>query len=530
MALPTFLSSSEDLSGTGVGTDLEVFLPAGYGNGTVVTICILKPSPETALVPPAGFPLIATQAFNGGSEYRVYRKAMNGSEGASVHFTITEDEQYKWVALAYNGAAPATYRVASNSSGAEFVEEWTSPSYSAVAQEVAASFIKAFTGYAIDGSSTLRSSTIDSDIVAVDRVTGPGTTDGSTVTIGGDYSGAVVVGMRPLNTRPYAPTPLWPSPGEVIDVAIDNKFRFAFDDPDFDLPRPEGPLKYEIRHKATSGSPPWTTFASANTSNQFHIFAAGTFTSGVGYVWQARFADLAGEFGDWSADAFFTGGTAPPAAAIALPTIDQDVDPLEPLTWTVAAQTAYRYRRVADDGHGAPDTSQVYFVSDPIVSSAERGPVLVAFPVNNRVEHLQHQVFNGILWSAWASRRVNVEWVRPAAPIMALTAVVDPKYPLLAPSRIRVDITNPAPAGDQPATVSNEVWVDDGDGQGLIRKAVDIPPNGSWTYETPRSGIDYEPLIKVVALGANGATAGRRLTTFILGSPTRGILGRNRLA
>lgn len=518
-------------------TSFDVGLPTGIAAGHVILLAVERLQPGTtnmAAVP--GFFMDIAQASIGPSfrDLQLWRRFATGSEGTTKTLTVASSasaQSFAVSAIAYKDAANAAVVLGNTGTGSPTA--WTSPTYPAVVASKVVSIFALGTNPTLtkDAGSTLRSPGLDvfSGPLVLDKPDGPGTTSGTTLTSSSGSMAilAVTVGLRPVNSAPYAPTLNFPAAGEVIDVAIDNAFTFTFGDPDFDLPRLEGQLKYEIRYKV-AGGPTWTTLTPAPTANEFHVFAGGTFTTGVNYVWQVRCFDLAGEPGDWSPDGFVTGGTAPTAAVLVTPTLDQNVNPSEPMTWTVITQSAYRYRRVADNGSGSPDTTQIYFTSDPIAVSAERGPVLVAFPVNKRVEHLQHQVWDGTLWSQWTSRRVNVNWVRPPIPDVALTPIVAPAYPDLPLARIRVDITNPPSVGAQPETTENEVWVDDGDGKGLIRKAI-VAPNGSWTYPAPRSKVDYDPLILVVAIGANGAIAGRRVITFILGSPTRGLLGTNLL-
>lgn len=527
MALPVFVSSSEDLAGgPGVGTDLEITLPPGYAAGDVVGILVMSQDVSDTVSPGAsGFVLVASTTYGSpNGYYRLYRKAMTGTEGASVHFTITADSSCPWVAVAYSGVAPATFRTATNSSGNSVMEIWSTPSYSAVVQEVAVGFIKAFTGYDLDASSTLRSGSISADIVAVSRTVGPGLTAGSTIEMTGDVTCAIALGMRPLNSAPYAPTLNSPTGGTVVDVGSTNRFSWTFNDPDFDLPRAEGQLKYEIRYRSTAGAPPWTTLTPSPTTNQYHDFAASTFTTAVNYEWQVRTYDLAGEVGPWSPSAFFTGGTAPPAPVITDPTLDEEIvaNSFE-VDWTVTTQTAYRIRTVADD-NGAPNPNVVYYDSAPQPFSVPRSAT-IPFLTNNRTEHVQVQVFNGTLWSAWASVRVRVAYTPPPAPtILSLS-------PNVVKGGLWVTYDTPAPVGDQPAPAYVEIWVDDGDDIPDEPKVTGLALTGQWLYRTPRGGRDYRPHIHAIAVTADGipSPAVGQLT-FLLDDPTRGVLDQNYLA
>lgn len=120
------------------------------------------------------------------------------------------------------------------------------------------------------------------------------------------------------------------------------------------------------------------------------------------------------------------------------------------------------------------------------------------YPTNGRVEHLQVRVKYDDLWSEWSSIEVAVDYTEPPTPTFALST--DP-----ATGSLLVSVTNPAPAGEDPAAVYNDIYVDDGAGE--ERRVHGVTPNTSWRYWLPVSGRDYSTAVRVVAFAASGASA-----------------------
>lgn len=497
-------------------TSMAVTMPSGYLEDDVLLVTI-----ETSNVSENGLPTAPTDwlmldsndyTFN--TNVRSFYKYATGSEGGAVAFPLpppaeegaVRTGEYVCTTVAYRDAADYPNNVAMNASGAA-VANWTSPTYSAVVPSRVVSMWGTgdrggVSGLSADGSSTNRSANLTTNYPFVlDRLSGPGTTSGTTLTrVSGSsannfFAGAITIGLRPANSAPYAPTLVTPASGQTIAVGATNRFYWTFNDPDFDLARAEGQSKYEIRYRVV-GAPSWTTLTPSPTTNQYHDFAGATFTTATNYEWQVRCYDLAVEVGPWSSSGFFTGGTAPATPTIDSPTLNEEMDAMETLAWTGGTKTAYQYRKVADNG-GSPDTSIVYFnsgtVPDPAATTAP-----LTFPVNNRFEHVQLREFDGTLWSDWASVRVEASYTPPPAPVVTLSTDA-------STANLVINWETPAPVGDQPTPTYVQIEIDDGgDFVREVKRGMDnLPLEGSVTHNL-RSGRDYETNVWVISYTADG--------------------------
>lgn len=496
-------------------TSMAVTMPSGYLEDDVLltTIETINVSVNGLPSAPTGWLLLDSNDYTSDTNVRSFYRYATGTEGSAVTFPLPPPSEpggvrtgeYACTTVAYRDGADYPDNVAMNASGAA-VANWTSPTYSAVVPSLVVSMWGTgdrggVSGLSKDGSSTNRSSNLTTNYPFVlDRLSGPGTTSGTTLTrVSGSsannfFAGAITIGLRPANSAPYAPTLVSPISGPVIAVSATNRFYWTFNDPDFDLARAEGQNKYEIRYRVV-GAPSWTTLTPSATANQYHDFAGATFTTALNYEWQVRCYDLAVEVGPWSSSGFFTGGTAPTAPVIDSPTTDEEMDANETLAWTVTTQTSYQYRKVADNA-GSPDTSVVYFDSGTVANGAARTAALT-FPVNNRFEHVQLRVWDGVLWSDWDSVRVEAAYTPPPAPDVTIT--VDAELAALV-----VEYDTPTPVGDEPTPTYVDIWIDDGGDIGDERKVTGLAIDGEWSYMTPRSGRDYEPHVRVISYTADG--------------------------
>lgn len=298
----------------------------------------------------------------------------------------------------------------------------------------------------------------------------------------------VTVRVPSANASPNAPILTAPADGATIDRSATQRFDWDFSDPDAG----DSQSKYDVRYRLI-GDPTWIT-VTGTTPTTFHDFAAGTFAAGD-YEWQIRTYDAQGAVGPYSASGFFTAATPPPAPVITDPINGQTIGAQSYFaTMSAPDVDASQWRTVADNA-GVPDPTTVHQDSGAIESSTQRSYQL-SFPVNNRAEHIQARIRLDGLWSSWYSIAVDVSYTPPPIPARLLTP---------NGTRIDVAITNPPPDVGEPAVAFNKVFVDDGDGEEL--RATDLPGNATWTYRTPRSRRDYEPHIRVVAVGDNGTEA-----------------------
>lgn len=295
--------------------------------------------------------------------------------------------------------------------------------------------------------------------------------------------------IRNANTAPNAPTLGGPTGGVAIDRAVAQRFTWTVSDPDGPT---DAQSKYDLRYRQGLGAYVTVT---GTTPNAFHDFAAGTFAAGD-YEWSVRTYDAQGFVGPYSASAFYTAANVPAAPTITTPGNNTTVarNP-EDVAWSYPTQQQYQVRRVADLA-GAPDPSVIYSDTGLVTNTEVRG-LLVAFPVNNRVEHVQVRV-KDVLLSPYATAKVTVSYTAPQTPTLVLT-------PTNATASIAVGITNPAPAAGEPAVVSHDLYRREGGAGDGVRIAAGLAPGATYTDRTPGHGVDYS--YRAVSLGDNGTSA-----------------------
>lgn len=304
------------------------------------------------------------------------------------------------------------------------------------------------------------------------------------------------------NAAPNAPSLLRPIDSQTIDLTQQQVFDWDFNDPDTG----DTQSKYQRRYRA-AGTTTWTE-ETAVSSSTTQLTDAANFWSAGDWEWQLRTADAAGVWGPYSASEFFTAATPPAAPTITDPadggTISSES---EVMHWTADEQESYQVRKVADDGAGNPDTSQVYYDSGEIQSTTARQRS-IDYPVNNRDEHLQLRVKDADgLWSTWSSVMVSVAYEPPATPEITVTAVPEDGL-------ISIDITNPTPVSPQPSVDDNDVFRRQAGQNDTQWKhiATKVAVNGTFNDKTAAAGITYEYYVRAngdnnVSSDSLGATA-----------------------
>lgn len=301
--------------------------------------------------------------------------------------------------------------------------------------------------------------------------------------------GATVVGLRPSNVAPNAPSLIKPVGSTVVNRGAAIRCQWTFSDPN------PGDVQsaYELRYRLT-GAASWTTVG-ASVFFTIHDLPAGTLAAGD-YEWQVKTADALGVWGPWSPSGFFTADDPPPGPTITAPVDGATVDQTETVTWSTPDQDVYELRRVADNA-GVPDETTVYWTSGEVAETSTRSRQ-VTFETNTRAEHVQLRVKHDGLWSTWATIAVTVSYTAPPVPSFTVSADT-------ATGSLLIQVTNPASTGEEPDTAYNDVYVDDGAGE--VRRAAGVAPGGSWRNWTPVSGRDYSAAVRVVAVGDNGITS-----------------------
>ena len=250
-----------------------------------------------------------------------------------------------------------------------------------------------------------------------------------------------------------------------------------------------------MRYRLT-GAATWTTIT-GTTPNSFYDFAPATLAAGD-YEWQVSTTDALGYVGPYSGSSFYAAADVPSPPTITAPINGSTVSAeTATVAWSTPNQDAYEVRRVADNA-GAADTGTVYFTTGVVESTAARS-IAVAFPTNDRYEHVQVRVRDAGLWSPWSSVRVLVSYTPPAVP----TLVVTGNTPTGA---ITIQATHPTPGAGVPTVTSIDIHrrlaSDTSDG---IRIAAGLAPSTAFADWAVASGVAYA--YRVRALGSNGTSS-----------------------
>lgn len=94
------------------------------------------------------------------------------------------------------------------------------------------------------------------------------------------------------------------------------------------------------------------------------------------------------------------------------------------------------------------DGATVKWDSGAVAVSGTSATISTTFADNNVSRQIQARTAVGGVWSAWATRTVNVVWTPPAVP--TFTAAWEDTHAIGGAHAIRVTVTNPTPTGTQP--------------------------------------------------------------------------------
>lgn len=226
----------------------------------------------------------------------------------------------------------------------------------------------------------------------------------------------------------------------------------------------------------------------ASTAQEFYTLVGGTIAQNTDFQWRVRTAD-AGGFGAFSGwQAFST--SAAPVVNITNPAVNGAVVSTASvdLTWTSNDPvTAYRVRLNA----GGPD----------IVDTGKVMGNILHHLIDGLLENGGAYTATVYVWddkdvvNAGAVRTFTVVYTAPAVPVVVATDPGDSSF-------IDVDITNPAPAGAQPAVLFNDVYRRVTGTVDYERIATGVAVSGDYHDHTAAHGVSYDYI--VIARGANG--------------------------
>lgn len=442
----------------------------------------------------------------------IFTRPASGGESGTVTFTSSVDYQgTAWIGMVGNDSGARPKLSAHDAIGVDAQStQVTMPSVSSAAGGLLGAFYSLSLGgansWSPPGGMTERVeyTGYNCGIGAATQAVGGGATGTRTATNSeGGYAPVGISLLFTTNSPPNAPS--WVTP-QNLTIAADRDFilDWNFNDPDAGDSQSAYTLNRWTRD--TNGNRISGSLVSIYNPVPYseHRIVASTLAGATSYEFQVITFDSQGVEGPASSSLFLTAQNTPPAPQFLDPTDGQTIGESSYLAQISAPNVdASEWRTVADDGTGNPNPAIVY--SDPVVeTSGDLRTHSFEFPTNNRTEHLQVRIEDNLLWSDWESSRNPISYTAPPAPTYVKTD--DPTN-----GRILVAITNPAPGAGEPAMSYNNVYVDDGDGRGEIRKATLLAANAVWAYDLPRSGKNYDGTdgtsIRVEAVATNGTTS-----------------------
>lgn len=316
----------------------------------------------------------------------------------------------------------------------------------------------------------------------VDR--GSAATSRALLSVAHRASGGALSTTYHVDSYNVAPSPPVLTERENFDAAGAAVLAWTF--VDANLGDTQSAYQVQIINASTSASVVDTgKVASATTS---HTIAGGTLANGTQYQWRARAWDALDAAGGWSGYGTFSTG-AGGAVTITDPAVNNPAgvntdDYL--IKWTVAgtAQDAYRVWVVR------LDTGATSYESGWVTSTATQHSVV------GMVSGVEHEVRVTVrnasaVVSSIGTRRITPVYDSPDVPTLAVESMGAGGYVL-------VMITNPAPQGDRPSPLRNEVW----------RRVVGEPdyamigtvePGQEYRDYTAAPGVPYEYRARAVA-------------------------------
>ena len=293
---------------------------------------------------------------------------------------------------------------------------------------------------------------------------------------------------------PNAPILTYPGAGDVINASEANTLTWVFSDDDAGDTQSAYNVYYQTAAAGASNT------GKTVSTNEYHQFAASTFTTAGWHYWYVITWDQGDNEGEASAAKFFYVVLDVATPVITAPADAGTVtDNSEAITWTHADQDGFQARRVADSG-GSPDTGTVYEDSGIVVEPNTRSYTFTP-TVDDRDEHWQVRVFSGSgtqrVWSDWDSHKITMNVVAPDTPTLTATAGGAGG----SGDYITVDPT-PGDESDPPPIVATfDIWrtEDSESASDAIRIATDIDDDASFIDRNVVPGKTYRYIARAVA-------------------------------
>lgn len=286
------------------------------------------------------------------------------------------------------------------------------------------------------------------------------------------------------NSPPTTPT-LQPRPN--YDAAIGATFSWIFNDPNL----PTGDLQSAYQLQIVNADTGVTVLDTGKviSGNSGRVVAGGTLSNGVNYQWRVMLWDGVDAASPWSPYGTFS-TSAGGSTSITNPATDNPPNAASAtvsVTWAVTGTTQAKYHLWATRN----DTGVIVGDTGWVTSTATTASV--GGLVSGVTHTLRAQVESGAgVRSAIGTRLITPVFVYPDAPLVAVSSETDGGYLL-------VSITNPAPTGDRPSVVTNQVYrrrAGETQWGGYIGTTANSTPFRDYTAG---AGVAYEYMVRGVS-------------------------------
>lgn len=229
--------------------------------------------------------------------------------------------------------------------------------------------------------------------------------------------------------------------------------------------------------------------AGHTATNSSHVLPADTLANTRSYQWRVRTWDSEDEASPWSAYGTFStaaGGTV----TVTDPASDNPAGVITDnyvITWSVSGttQAAYRVRLYRTD-------TEVLLSDTGWVTSTD-----TTYDVTGMLTGVEHRIEvqarnAGLVESAAGSRLITPDFGSPETPTIVVTAHGSAGY-------VSVAVTNPAPTGDRPEVIRNDILRREADAGGDWTLIGTAEPDGEYRDYTARPGVELEYIARGVS-------------------------------
>lgn len=296
-------------------------------------------------------------------------------------------------------------------------------------------------------------------------------------TSGGVHSTIYVTDQ--FNVAPNAPT-LTPSGN--FDATLAHTLAWTFSDPNVG----DTQSAYQLQINTSAGATAVDTGKVTSTTSS-RLISGGTLTNPGDWQWRVKTWDAADTEGAWSAFASFStaaGGTVTITSPAADNPTPADVGSWL-IQWSVSGATQDSYRVTVVNNATGVQLSTTGWVTSTATSYTVSLPTDVEWQIQVTIRAAGVESNTG-------TRLITPSYGTPVVPTVVIEEFGDGGYVLLL-------VTNPAPPGDEPEVVTNEVYRRVAGTDGDYELAGTTPYGGTFRDYGVASGVTYEYFVRGVS-------------------------------